>query len=127
VAFHTSNSPTVRQIYIVPATSDRVIPVEDWIPVVSDFGTQPSWSEDGRGVYYFSNRDGRFCAWLQPLGPTMRPAGVPRAVAHFHEPRLGAVVGAFVTNDVQAGYLFATLTESTGNIWLIDQSRLPVP
>jgi Tol biopolymer transport system component/DNA-binding winged helix-turn-helix (wHTH) protein len=125
VTFHTSNSPTLRQIYIVPATSDGAIRVEDWIPAVSDFGIQPSWSEDGRSIYYFSNRDGAFCAWLQPLGPTMRPTGEPRAVAHFHEPRLGAVVGAYVTNDVQARYLFATLTETFGNIWLIDQSRSP--
>jgi len=50
---------------------------------------------------------------------THAPLGASRAVAHLHDPRLRAVEGAVVTNDVRAGFLYATLTEMTGNIWLL--------
>jgi hypothetical protein len=32
---------------------------------------------------------------------------------------LRAIEGAIVTNDVRAGFLYATLTETIGNIWLL--------
>jgi Tol biopolymer transport system component len=119
VVFHTTNSVTLRQIYAVPVTG-RAVPFEEWVPIVTDFGIQPSWAEDGRGVYHFSLRDGAFCAWLQPVdSKTMRPLGAPRAVQHLHEPRLRATTAATVTNDVHGGYLYATLTETTGNIWML--------
>jgi len=38
---------------------------------------------------------------------------------NLHQPRLQAVEKAVVTNDVRAGFLYATLTEMTGNIWLM--------
>src|SRR5262245_42998140 len=105
VVFHTSQGATLRQIYAVPVTG-QAVPFERWVPVVTDHGIQPSWSEDGRGVYHFSSRDGAFCAWLQPVDPTtMRPVGVPRAVQHLHEPRLRASIAAMATNDVHGGYL----------------------
>ena len=118
VVFQTTNTPTLRQIYVVPARQQDPVPVERWIPVVSDFGIQPSWSPDGRAIYYFSFRDGAFCAWLQPVNSkTMQPAGDPRAVQHLHQSRLRAVAGAIVTNDVRGGYLYMTLTETTANLW----------
>ena len=120
VIFHTTNAPTLRQIYAVSAVTGNSIAFEKWIPIVTDFGIQPSWAPDGHGVYHFSFRDGAFCAWVQPLDPkTMRPVGAPRAVQHLHEPRLRAVTGAGVTNDVRGGYLYVTLTQTTGNIWMM--------
>lgn len=127
VVFHTTNTPTLRQIYIVPARQQDPVPVERWIPVVSDFGIQPSWSPDGRAMYYFSFRDGTFCAWLQRLDPkTMQATGDPRAVQHLHQPRLRAVAGAIVTNDVRGGYLYMTLTEATANLWTMTDRQLTV-
>jgi hypothetical protein len=88
--------------------------------VVTDFGIQANWSPDGSGVYHFSPRDGTFCAWLQPVDrETKRPIGAPRAVQHFHSPRLRPVAGVIVTNHVADGYMYVTLTESTGNIWML--------
>jgi hypothetical protein len=110
----------------VPVTG-RAVPFEEWVPIVTDFGIQPSWSEDGRGVYYFSLRDGAFCAWLQRLEPTtMHPLGSPRVVQHLHEPRLRAVEAAMATNDVRGGYLYATLTETTGNVWMLHGGPTPL-
>lgn len=120
VVFHTTNTPVVRQIYAVPATSGTSVPVESWIPIVTDYGIYPSWAPDGSGIYYFSSRDGFYCAWLQPVDPrTKRPLGEPRPVRHFHEPRLRVAVGTTAMNDVQGGYLYMSLTETTGNIWLM--------
>jgi len=120
VVFHTTNAPSIRQIYAVPARRSAPVPFEQWIPVVTDFGIQPSWSPRGDGVYHFSLTDGFFCAWLQAIDPlTRQPSGPPSAVAHLHQPRLQAVEKAVVTNDVRGGFLYATLTEMTGNIWLM--------
>ena len=122
IVFHTTNTPSLRQIYAVPAFSDGAVPVDAWIPVVPDFGVQPSWAADGAALYYFSLRDGAFCAWLQPLDPeTKRPVGSARAVEHFHQPGLRAAAAAAVTNHVAAGYLYVTLTASAANIWMLDR------
>jgi hypothetical protein len=119
----STNAPTVRQIYVVPVMDKPVRP-NDWIPVVTDFGVYPSWSPDGAGIYHVSNRDGTYCVWLQRLDPvTKRPAGAPQPVQHFHQPRLRAARSAAAANDVRAGYLYITLAETTGNIWMLDQKR----
>ena len=95
------------------------------MPIVMDHGCHPSWSADGSVLYYFSFRDGAFCPWVQRVDPaTKRPIGTPRPVMHFHHPRLRASSGAAAFNDVQAGYLYLTLTEATGNIWMIDRKGL---
>jgi Tol biopolymer transport system component len=121
VAFHTTNSPSLRQIYAVPAFADRPVPPAKWVPVVTDYGVYPDWSPDGAGIYHFSPRDGALCAWLQPLDPsTRRPVGPPRAVQHFHQPRLHAGAGAGADSNLSAGYLYMTLTESFGNIWMLE-------
>ena len=120
VVFHTTNSVTLRQIYAVPVGEPVAAPVDRWVPIVTDFGIQPAWSPDGRGLYHFSLRDGFFCAWMQPIDPaSARPIGEPRAVQHLHEPRLRAVARAIVNNDVSDNYLYVTLTETTGNIWIL--------
>ena len=100
---------------------ENPIAFEQWIPIVTDFGIQPSWAPDGHGVYHFSFRDGAFCAgasgWISRRCD--RSARLVRAVQHLHEPRLRAVTGAGLTDDVRGGYLYVTLTETTGNIWMM--------
>ena len=120
IVFHTTNSTELRQIYVVPAGESAEVPVSRWVPVVKDFGIQPAWALDGRGIYYFSLRDGYFCAWMQPVdGGTARPVGEARAVHHLHNPRLQAASGAIVDNDVRGNFLYVTLTEREGNIWMV--------
>jgi Tol biopolymer transport system component len=122
VAFHTTNSAAQRQVYVVPAGEPAVVPVSRWIPIVEDFGIQPSWAPDGRAIYYFSLRDGSFCPWIQSVDPaTARPVGDPRVVQHLHNPRLQAASRAIVTNDVRGNFLYVTLTGMTGNIWMLAQ------
>jgi len=121
VAFHTTNSPNVRQIYATRAVPGRSTGSQEWVPIVTDHGCHPRWSGDGALLYHFSTRDGAFCPWVQSVDPvTKRPIGPPRAVLHLHSPRLRAASGAAATNDVQAGYFYFTATETTGNIWVLD-------
>jgi hypothetical protein len=124
VAFHTTNSPNVRQIYATRAVAGRSTVPREWVPIVPDHGCHPSWSADGSLLYHFSFRDGAFCPWVQQIDPaTKRPMGPPRAVFHLHNPRLRATTGAAATNDIQAGYFYFTATEATGNIWMLDDRR----
>jgi eukaryotic-like serine/threonine-protein kinase len=120
VAFHTANSPNVRQIYAVRSDPGGPADEKRWIPIVTDHGCHPSWSPDGALVYHFSFRDGAFCPWVQRIDQARRPIGAPRPVLHLHHPRLRAASGAAAFNDVVAGYLYLTLTEATGNIWILD-------
>lgn len=124
VVFHTTNAPDLRQVYAVPAFLGAPVPVDAWIPIAPDFGIIPSWSSDGTGIYYFSFRDGYMCAWLQQVDPgSKHPIGAPRPVQHFHQPQLRAAARASASNDVVAGVLYVTLTETTGNIWMLDATR----
>jgi eukaryotic-like serine/threonine-protein kinase len=126
VAFHTTNSPNLRQVYVAPAVLGRPIDPKEWVPVVTDHGCHPNWSADGSLLYYFSFRDGEFCPWVQKVDPvTKRPIDAPRAVLHLHRPRLRAASGAAATNVVQGGYLYFTATEATGNIWMLESGIRP--
>jgi Tol biopolymer transport system component len=126
VTFHAATSPNVRQIYTASLDGNGPVPQRSWVPVVTDHGCHPSWSSNGAMLYHFSSRDGAFCPWVQRVDPaTDRPIGAPRAVVHLHHPRLRATSGAQAFEDVQAGYLYMTLTESAGNIWMIDNKAEP--
>jgi Tol biopolymer transport system component len=122
VAFHTANTPALRQVFVVPTFTSGPVAPQSWIPVVTDFGMHPNWAPDGAGLYHFSLRDGYFCPWLQPVDPgTKRPSGPPRPLYHFHNPRVRAGAAAAVMNYIAAGYLYVTLTESTANIWMLSR------
>jgi Tol biopolymer transport system component/DNA-binding winged helix-turn-helix (wHTH) protein len=121
IAFHTTNSPEVRQVYAMPVPPGQSTAQAEWVPIVTDHGCHPNWSADGSLLYHFSFRDGAFCPWVQRVDPeTKRPLGQPRAVKHLHQPRLRATLGAAANNDVVSGYLYITASETTGNIWLIE-------
>jgi Tol biopolymer transport system component/DNA-binding winged helix-turn-helix (wHTH) protein len=119
LAFHTTNSPNLRQVYAAATSGRTPVAFQSWVPIVTDHGCHPNWSADGSLVYHFSSRDGAFCPWVQRVDKTTkRPLGPPRPVLHLHDARLRAASGAAATNDVQGAYLYFTATESTGHIWL---------
>jgi len=127
VAFHTANSPNVRQVYAVPVSRSGAVTPEHWVPIVTDHGCHPSWSVDGSLLFHFSFRDGAFCPWVQPIDPhTKRPVGEPYAVHHFHQAGLRAASGAAAFNDVQGGFLYLSLTQATSQIWMLETAAARV-
>jgi len=121
VTFYTTNTPDLRQIFVVPSVAGGPIPQAAWVSVVTGFGTQPAWAPDGRSIYYMSEEDGMQCVWMQRVDPvTKRPLGAPRVVQHFHQPRLRAGTGAIATTWVHDRFFYVTLSETTGNIWVLD-------
>ena len=124
VVFNTANAPNFRQIHTVATFRETPVPVDAWVTVVPDFAISPNWSSDGTRIYHFSFRDGHMCAWLQDVDPqSKRPIGPPRAVQHFHEPRLRAATRSPASSSVIGGALYVTLTETTGNIWMLDATK----
>jgi eukaryotic-like serine/threonine-protein kinase len=126
VVFNTANAPNFRQSHAVPTFRETPVPVDAWVTVVPDFAIYPNWSSDGTGIYHFSFRDGHMCAWLQDVDPqSKRPIGPPRAVQHFHQPRLRAANRSPASSVVVGGALYVTLTETSGNIWMLDAMTRP--
>jgi Tol biopolymer transport system component/DNA-binding winged helix-turn-helix (wHTH) protein len=123
MAFHTTNSPSSRQIYAAHVSDGVPVQSQRWVPIVTDHGCHPNWSADGSMIYHFSVRDhAGFCPWVQRVDPrTARPIDAPRPLLHLHNPRLRAASGAAATNAVRGGYFYLTATETTGNIWILDQ------
>jgi Tol biopolymer transport system component len=91
-------------------------------------------SVDGRTMVFVSSRAQRDEVWLKDLrtgverqltsagavDARISPDGTMVAASSLmHEPRLRAAVGTTAMNDVQGGYLYMSLTETTGNIWLM--------
>jgi Tol biopolymer transport system component len=123
IAFHTTNSPSSRQIYATPLSGGTPNDPRHWVPIITDHGCHPNWSSDGTRLYHFSVRDHTgFCPWVQQIdAASKRPIGIPRAVVHLHNPRLRAASGAAATNALRGGYFYFTATETTGNIWILEQ------
>ena len=127
VTFHTANSPNVRQIYAAPVSPGRPDPSRH----VDEGGgrTIPATHEPGRLTGHCSitspTGDKWFCPGRKSSIPRdeAAPVGSPRAVHHLHDPRLRATSGAAAFNDVEKGYLYMSLTEATGNIWLLDNNE----
>lgn len=57
VAFHTTSSPNVRQVYAAATSGLAPATFQSWVPIVTDHGRHPNWSTDGTLVYHFSFRD----------------------------------------------------------------------
>ena len=113
----------LSSIYAARVSDGVPVPSQRWVPIVTDHGCRPDWSADGSMIYHFSVRDqAGFCPWVQRVDPrTAQPIDAPRALLHLHNPRLRAASGAAATNAVRGGYFYLTATETTGNIWILDQ------
>jgi len=94
----------------------------DWITLAAgpDFLACPRWSPDGHLVYYFSDRDGHTCIWVQRVeAVTKRPVGAPFAVLHEHRFRYYVASPQRDAGfDVANGSLVYMRAEITGNIWM---------
>ncbi len=123
VVFHAvTGDPSKRQIFVAPADAKSE---KQWIPITDGNASEGGgyWSNDGRVIYFQSERDGFRCVWAARVDPvTRRPEGVPFPVYHFHHARrsltgIGRVRGT--TMAVGGGKLFLALGDLTGNLWML--------
>jgi serine/threonine protein kinase/Tol biopolymer transport system component len=98
---------------------------QDWI-VVSRDGEAPGWSPDARSLYFWSERDGSPCLWVQHVdAATKQPIGEPQAVQHFHTKGLSLTNLYGGAPDIAVGRdkIVFNLGEHTGNIWMTNLSK----
>jgi Tol biopolymer transport system component len=131
VAFHSIEGPEKStRVWIAPLKPDGPAAQAEWIAVTDGtmFAQDPSWSANGKVLYYASERDGFRCFWAQPLDPkTAQPLGDPFALQHFHSARqslrgLGSS-GYLIGLSSGAGRTIFSFPELTGNIWIQETAR----
>ena len=132
VAFVVKTAPDLSQIFVVPY-QDGLAPERGvWVAITggSSWEAGPQWSSKGDALYFLSERDGFRCLWGQRLdSASLRPAGPPFAVRHFHEAQR-----PFAHNLTQPGdkvlqvavaddKIVYNLAHVTGNIWMIKHAE----
>ena len=96
--------------------------LEEWTAIAGaeEWVGAPAWSDDGRHLYYLSDRDDFPCIWGQALDPvTKRPVGDPFVVAHAHTTAMRMMM-ARRTNwklDVAGDRLVFIAGEVSGNVY----------
>ena len=98
---------------------------QEWV-VVSRDGEAPGWSPDARSLYFWSERDGSSCLWVQHLDlKTKQPVGEPLPIQHFHSKVLSPTNLYGGAPDIAVGRdkIVFNLGERTGNVWLTNLSR----
>jgi Tol biopolymer transport system component len=86
----------------------------------------PEFSPDGSRLYFFSQRDGARCIWVQRLDPaTKKPVGPPEPVYHFHSARRSPIYNRSGQNaaSVARNKIALQITERLGNIWMAEIPR----
>jgi Tol biopolymer transport system component/predicted Ser/Thr protein kinase len=117
VAFVVSHPDGSVSLYAAPV-GDRPSARASWMELETGrhYIASPSWSRDGRTLFYVSNRDDFFCVWAQRFSADGRPTGQPFAAFHDHRPpdmkmyRMGVVSAA-------ADRLYMLLAEFKGDLW----------
>jgi hypothetical protein len=123
VAFTIFHSDGIPALYIAPITK-QLAPRDAWIQIVEDryHISRPSWSSDGKLIYYVSNSDDNFCIWAQRITAEGQPDGAPMGILHLHESFQpwaygGAPFG--VTSDT----LYILLPQIKGDAYMVNVDR----
>jgi hypothetical protein len=82
----------------------------------------PTWSSDGRILYYGSARDGFVCTWAQRVSADGRPEGAPFAARHHHTMPSMLIYGM---SRISAGgdRLYMLLSDFAGDLWSLTLRR----
>jgi WD40 repeat protein len=124
VAF-TMPSPDGTAGLYLSAVGPRPTRQGEWIRIADDrnYLGSPSWSPDGRLVYYSANRDGFICVWAQRIAGSGRPEGSPFAVYHNHRFSPSAMLLASARIAVTHDRLYMLLAETKGSLWTVTLNR----
>ncbi len=96
------------QLWVLRLADGEAFQVTDGLTKV----WSPSWSSDGRSLYFVSNRGGGMDLWEQPLGPDGKPEGNPRAVTVG----IGMRHAAFSPDGTKLAYSRGRLV---ANVWKV--------
>jgi Tol biopolymer transport system component/predicted Ser/Thr protein kinase len=113
------------QVTVVPVHPGRSAEVSEWIPITDGKTVDmlPEFSPDGSILYFFSQRDGARCLWVQRLDPTTKkPSGPAEPVYHFHSARRSPINNKSGQNaiSVARNKIALQITERLGNIWMAE-------
>jgi eukaryotic-like serine/threonine-protein kinase len=126
IAFVARMDSGHSRIMVAPYLSETRSPESSWIAITdgASWDTAPSWSPDGKLVYFTSSRDGFRCIWAQRVDASRKPAGEPFAVYHFHTARRSPSLAPLNGMDMSLGReeIYLSLGELTGNVW---QAKVP--
>jgi len=118
-----SNGNQHSRIYLVPFTAGEIA-IANWIPITDGtaWDDKPNFSQDGKLIFFTSDRDGFRCIWAQPLTADKHPSGSAFPVYHFHSQRrsLANLPIGRMSLAVGPGTLVFNQGEYTGNLWLQD-------
>ena len=108
-------------ISAVPAQEPAVEP-EDWVRIAGSdrWVGVPRWSNDGKTLYFLSDRDDHICVWGRGLDPeTKAPTGAPFAVVHAHQSRMQMqpMNRRMWTLEVGRDRLIFNATEMAGDVY----------
>lgn len=105
-------------IYAMPAVGGSWIRITD----SKQWDDKPRWSPDGKTIYYLSQSKGFFNLWGIHFDPVNgRPQGKPFQITSFESPN--PIVSSAVSEveiSLTEGRLVLPMTQTPGNIWILD-------
>ena len=104
-------NPEITRVWTIDASGNQPIPLTDGLTNV----WSPSWSNDGRRLFYVSNRGGSMDLWQQVVAQDGSPIGDPVAVTAG----VGMRSAAFSPDGTRLAY---SLGGRVSNVW-----RVPIP
>ncbi len=124
IAFTHRLDANRSRIMIAPFRDGQSTPESDWIAVTEGtaIDDRPTWSPDGRRLYFTSDRTGFTGIYTRALDPgTKQPKGEAEVVRDFqHITRsMGDIDANYVSLAATADALIFPLAEVSGNIWLM--------
>jgi Tol biopolymer transport system component len=106
------------------ADASRPTAADAWIRLAEDrnYIGAPSWSSDGRILYYASTTDAFLCIWAQRLNAAGRPEGEPFAAFHNHNLPNMTIFGL---SRIAASRtrLYLLLSDFKGDLWSLKLLR----
>jgi serine/threonine protein kinase len=122
LAFTARQEGTFSQIYLKKLGSND--PEKSGVPITppNSWADKPVWSENGKKLFYSSERDGYRCVWEQDVDTrSLQATGEAKAVYHFHSAGFSP---AYLSRTafslaVARNSIFVNVVTIQGNIWAL--------